>query len=49
VLYALALLLFPEPKAVFGPDGPRFVRASDKPVPPVEGRLQPAAGNPESA
>ena len=25
VLYALALLLFPEPRAVFGPDGPRFV------------------------
>jgi purine-cytosine permease-like protein len=47
VLYAAALLLFPEPRAVFGPEGPRFVRASDAPVPPVEGRLRPAAGNPE--
>jgi hypothetical protein len=47
VLYAAALLLFPEPRAVFGRDGPRFVRASDAEVPPVEGRLRPAAGNPE--
>jgi purine-cytosine permease-like protein len=49
VLYAAALLLFPEPRAVFGPDGPRFVRASDTEVPPVEGRARPAAGNPEAA
>ena len=49
VLYAAALLLFPEPRAVFGPDGPRLVRASDAEVPPVEGRVRPAAGNPEAA
>lgn len=35
VLYLTLLRLFPEPRAVYGPDGPRFVRASDTPVPPI--------------
>lgn len=35
VLYLGLLTLFPEPRAVYGPDGPRFVRASDTPVPPI--------------
>jgi purine-cytosine permease-like protein len=35
VLYMAALLLFPEPRSVFGPDGPRFVRASDAEPPPI--------------
>ncbi|MDP9842657.1 purine-cytosine permease family protein [Streptosporangium lutulentum] len=40
VLYLLLLTLFPEPRAVFGPAGPRLVRSSDTPVPPItsEGR-----------
>ncbi|MDX3432258.1 cytosine permease [Streptomyces sp. ME01-18a] len=37
VLYLTLLALFPEPRAVYGPDGPRFVRASDSPVPPITG------------
>lgn len=37
VLYLGLLTLFPEPRAVYGPDGPRFVRASDTPVPPITG------------
>jgi purine-cytosine permease-like protein len=35
VLYVAALIVFPEPRAVFGPDGPRFVRASDEGTPPI--------------
>lgn len=35
VAYVALLLLSPEPRAVFGPDGPRLVRASDRPVPPI--------------
>jgi purine-cytosine permease-like protein len=35
ILYPACLLLFPEPRAVFGPEGPRFVRAVDEPVAPV--------------
>jgi purine-cytosine permease-like protein len=35
VLYVAALVVFPEPRAVFGPDGPRFVRASDAGTPPI--------------
>ncbi|MEA2383047.1 MAG: hypothetical protein QOH72_3018 [Solirubrobacteraceae bacterium] len=34
-LYVLALVLFPEPRAVYGPEGPRFVRASDAEPPPI--------------
>jgi purine-cytosine permease-like protein len=37
ILYPLCLLLFPEPRGVFGPDGPRFVPASNRPVAPVVG------------
>jgi purine-cytosine permease-like protein len=48
VLYVAFLVLFPEPRAVYGPDGPRWVRASDSEVPPVVGRERPAAGNPEA-
>jgi purine-cytosine permease-like protein len=46
-LYVLLALLFPEPRAVYGPEGPRWLRTSEAEVPPIEGRLQPAAGNPE--
>jgi len=28
ILYPLCLVVFPEPRAVFGPDGPRLVRAA---------------------
>ncbi|MFI0422030.1 purine-cytosine permease family protein [Spongiactinospora sp. 9N601] len=37
VLYLLLLTVFPEPRAVYGPEGPRFVRAADTPVPPIIG------------
>ncbi len=37
VLYLALLTVFPEPRAVYGPAGPRFVRASDAPVPPITG------------
>ncbi len=49
VLYPLALVLFPEPRGVYGPDGPRWVRASEKPVASVQGAARPASGNPEVA
>jgi purine-cytosine permease-like protein len=32
VLYMTLLRVFPEPRAVFGPEGPRLVPASDRPV-----------------
>ena len=35
MLYPACLYLFPEPRAVFGPRGPRFVPAADKPIAPV--------------
>jgi purine-cytosine permease-like protein len=47
VLYVLALALFPEPRGVYGPDGPRLFRAADRPTAPIEGTPHPAAGNPE--
>jgi purine-cytosine permease-like protein len=34
-LYPLCLWLFPEPRAVYGPAGPRFVRAIDRPIAPI--------------
>ncbi|MFJ1845102.1 MULTISPECIES: purine-cytosine permease family protein [unclassified Streptomyces] len=37
VVYLGLLTLFPEPRGVYGPDGPRFVRASDTEVPPIVG------------
>ena len=36
ILYPLCLGVFPEPRAVFGPGGPRFVRASNASIAPVE-------------
>jgi purine-cytosine permease-like protein len=35
LIYPLCLYLYPEPRYVFGPRGPRFVPASDKPMTPV--------------
>jgi purine-cytosine permease-like protein len=35
VIYPACLYLFPEPRAVFGPHGPRFVPSSDRPIEPV--------------
>jgi purine-cytosine permease-like protein len=34
-LYPICLLLAPEPRAVYGPGGPRYVRAIDLPVAPI--------------
>jgi purine-cytosine permease-like protein len=34
-LYPICLLLAPEPRAVYGPAGPRFVRAIDLPIAPI--------------
>jgi purine-cytosine permease-like protein len=34
-LYPICLLIFPEPRAVYGPAGPRFVRAVDIPTAPI--------------
>jgi purine-cytosine permease-like protein len=37
VLYIAFELLFPEPREVYGPEGPRLFRAAeDKPPPPIE-------------
>jgi purine-cytosine permease-like protein len=35
LVYLVLLLLFPEPRAVYGPDGPRLVRASEAEPPPI--------------
>jgi purine-cytosine permease-like protein len=35
VLYPLCLVLFPEPRGVYGPSGPRFVPAVDRPMAPI--------------
>jgi purine-cytosine permease-like protein len=35
VLYLVLLFAFPEPREVYGPAGPRWVRAADTPVPPI--------------
>ena len=48
VLYVLLSALFPESRAVYGPEGPRWFPASDAAIPPIEGRMRPAAGNPEA-
>jgi hypothetical protein len=37
VLYLAMLRLFPEPRAVYGPEGPRLARTVDVPVPPITG------------
>ncbi|MEU9362922.1 cytosine permease [Streptomyces sp. NPDC048301] len=49
VVYLTLLTLFPEPRAVYGPDGPRLVRASDTPVPPITGGDVPEAARPATA
>ena len=41
LLYPALLLRFPEPRAVYGPEGPRLVRAVDTPVPPIVVRVSP--------
>jgi purine-cytosine permease-like protein len=38
LLYPLLLALFPEPRAVYGPDEPRFVRAAAVPLKPITRR-----------
>jgi purine-cytosine permease-like protein len=45
ILYPLCLAVFPEPRAVFGPEGPRLVRATDEPVAPVTKARRRAAGS----
>ena len=42
ILYPLCLYLFPEPRAVFGPGGARWVRTIEKPIAPV---VEAGAGN----
>ncbi|GAP45369.1 transmembrane transporter [Streptomyces azureus] len=37
VLFLTLLRLFPEPRAVYGPEGARLARTADVPVPPVTG------------
>ncbi|CAL9345965.1 hypothetical protein SUDANB105_00369 [Streptomyces sp. enrichment culture] len=37
VLFLTLLWLFPEPRAVYGPEGARLVRTAEVPVPPVTG------------
>jgi hypothetical protein len=49
VLYLALLTLFPEPRAVYGPAGPRFVRASDAPVPPITGDTEEIVHEPAAA
>lgn len=40
-IYPACLYLFPEPRAVYGPLGPRFVPSSDSPITPVTGEHSP--------
>lgn len=49
MLYLGLLTVFPEPRAVYGPDGPRFVRASDTPVPPITSTDEEPAPAPAAA
>ncbi|MGA5703776.1 purine-cytosine permease family protein [Peterkaempfera bronchialis] len=42
VLYLSLLWAFPEPRGVYGPDGPRLVRAADTAIPPITGGDGPA-------
>jgi purine-cytosine permease-like protein len=52
VLFLVLLFVFPEPRAVYGPAGPRLVRSADVPVPPITGpgkEEQPAESAPEFA
>ncbi|MEV4555219.1 purine-cytosine permease family protein [Nonomuraea wenchangensis] len=45
LLYLTLLTAFPEPREVYGPQGPRLVRAADTPVPPIVD-VRPAATEP---
>ncbi len=36
-LFLTLLRLFPEPRAVYGPEGPRLARTVEVPVPPITG------------
>jgi purine-cytosine permease-like protein len=52
VLFLTLLFVFPEPRAVHGPDGPRLVPVADVGVPPITGageQEQPAGSAPEFA
>jgi purine-cytosine permease-like protein len=46
VLYLAMLRLFPEPRAVYGPEGPRLARTVDVPVPPITGPGAESEGTP---
>jgi hypothetical protein len=43
VTYFALLLAFPEPAGVYGPEGPRLVRAADRPLAPVTPAVPEAA------
>jgi hypothetical protein len=45
VLFLSLLWFFPEPRAVYGPEGARLVRTVDVPVPPITGPGSEAAEN----
>ena len=42
ILYPIFLCVFPEPRSVFGPDGPRWVPTTDAPLAPVVSERPPA-------
>jgi len=46
VLYPLLLYIYPEPRAVFGPDGPRGVPAANMPIAPIVSRSMRATISP---
>ncbi len=37
ILYPLFFKMFPEPRAIFGPAGPRWIGAADLLISPIEG------------
>ncbi len=39
LLYPLCLKLFPEPRAIYGPDGSRFIATVDAPIAPIVGPM----------
>ncbi|MEV4570891.1 cytosine permease [Nonomuraea sp. NPDC049419] len=43
LLYLALLTAFPEPREVYGPQGPRLVRAADTPVLPITAATEPVA------
>lgn len=49
VLYLALLWAFPEPREVYGPEGPRWVRAADTPVPPIVPAGAPVVPEPQRA